>query len=100
MSKQTSKSTVMYKGYPLVRCQNELYYGNMSDDFIVFIQILKAEKENDVEVGNKVFVSLLSSNLTLPPVERLIKQTDKPNLLSALEISHVWLSRALSEQGE
>lgn len=98
MEKKGTKDAVLYKGFPLVRCNNELYYGSMDDKFIVFIQILKAEKEDGLDIGNKVFVSLLKSDLTLPPIERLVKQTDKPNLLSALEIAHVWLSRALSEK--
>ena len=29
----------MYKGYPLVRKGNELYYGYMSDPFVIWIQI-------------------------------------------------------------
>lgn len=30
-----------YKGYPLVRNGNQIYYGYMSDPFVIFIQILE-----------------------------------------------------------
>ena len=42
-----------YKGYPLVRCGNQIYYGYMSDPYVIWIQIL-AQKEVDgypFEVG-------------------------------------------------
>ena len=29
-----------YKGRPLVRCKNEIYYGSLEDPFVVFLQIL------------------------------------------------------------
>ena len=33
-----------YKGYPLVRHDNVIYYGNMSDDYVVMLQILQQKK--------------------------------------------------------
>ena len=39
-----------YKGYPLVRNGNTIYFGNMYDEFVVKIQILKKEKIGDLRV--------------------------------------------------
>ena len=29
-----------YKGRPLVRCGNDIYYGSMKDPFVVYLQVL------------------------------------------------------------
>ncbi len=86
-----------YKGRPLVRCNNEIYYGNPSDSHVVFIQILGTEEKEGVEVANKVHVSLLSNDPSLGVNARIIKQSDKTSLYSALDIGYIWLERALSE---
>jgi len=88
------QKTLSYRGYPIVRCNNQLYYGNMTDQYIVFIQILQSSTIDGTDVGNKVFIQLLSTDTSLPPAKRIIQQTDKNNLLNSLEISNVWLKKA------
>ena len=85
-----------YKGRPLVRCNNEIYYGSPTDSHVVFIQILSTEEKDGVPVANKVHVQLLSNDPTLGPNARIIKQSDKNGLFSALDIGYIWLERALS----
>lgn len=87
-----------YKGRPLVRCNNEIYYGNPTDSHVVFIQILSTEEKDGVPVANKVHVQLLSNDPTLGPNARIIKQSDKTGLFSALDIGYIWLERALAEK--
>ena len=33
-----------YKGRPLVRCGNTIYYGSMADPFVVCLKVKKSEK--------------------------------------------------------
>ena len=35
-----------YKGRPLVRCGNEIYYGSLADPYVVFMQVLTTKEEN------------------------------------------------------
>ena len=42
-----------YKGRPLVRCGNDIYYGSMSDPYVVYLQVLSTTKENGVDVADK-----------------------------------------------
>jgi len=93
MSEQLS-----YKGRPLVRCDNEIYYGKPDDSHVVFIQVLSAEEKEGVQVANKVHVQLLSNDPALGAKARIIKQSDKTGLYSALDIGHIWLQRALAEK--
>ena len=51
-----------YKGRPLVRCGNDIYYGSMKDPFVVYLQVLSTKKENGVDVADKVHIVLLSTD--------------------------------------
>ena len=33
-----------YKGRPLVRCGNDIYYGSMKEPFVVYLQVLSTKK--------------------------------------------------------
>ena len=83
-----------YKGYPLVRKGNEIYYGNASDEFVIYIQILGSENIGDLKVANKLKVIRMSTDNTLDLISRITKQVEKTSLYEALEIANIWLSRA------
>ncbi len=87
-----------YKGKPLVRVGNELYYGNPEDPYVIFMQILSTEEVDGVETAGKVHVQLLSTDTTLPPRARIEKESEKNGLYNALDIGLIWLKRALNEK--
>ncbi len=89
--------TLMYKGRPLVRSKNDIYYGNLSDPYVIFLQILTTKEENGVQVADRIHVTLLSTDDTKSPIERMAKQSDKNGLWSALDIGTIWLERALAD---
>ena len=60
-----------YKGRPLVRCGNDIYYGSMSDPYIVYLQVLSNRTENGVEIADKVHLVLLSTDDSKPLPERI-----------------------------
>ena len=82
-----------YRGRPLVRCNKEIYYGNMSDPFVIFMQVL-TEKDG---VADKIQVMLLSTDTTKAPQERVVKQSTKVGLYTALDFGCIWLERALRD---
>ena len=47
-----------YRGRPLVRSNNEIYYGNMADPFVVFMQVLTEKDQGGVKIADKVQVML------------------------------------------
>ena len=55
----------MYKGYPLVRKGNELYYGYMSDPFVIWIQIIDT---NDDKSTKKVRVVQMATKVDDPKI--------------------------------
>lgn len=88
------KAPLTYKGRPLVRCKNQLYYGSMSDPFVVYMQILTTREENGVQLADRIHLSLLSTDSTKSLPERMIRQGVKNGLFNALDISNIWLERA------
>ena len=86
---------LMYKGKPLVRSGNTLYYGNMADKCVVMLQILSTETVGDMTMADKVQVQLLSTDPELRMKERILKKSEKTGLYNAMDIGSVWLERAL-----
>lgn len=81
-----------YKGYPLVRKGDELYYGNMGDEYVVWIQILEAEDDGDIKTAKKVVLYKMATDESLSIMDRVVKTAEKTSLYSALDIAYAWLS--------
>ena len=60
------KSVLMYKGHPLMRKDNLIYYGSMADAYIVMLQVLESKKVGDTDIATRVSVS---SSSPIPPPE-------------------------------
>ena len=84
-----------YKGKPLVRCGDELYYGSMEDRFVIRLQIKTKKEVNGLMVADKVAIQLLCTDPELSPRKQLVKASEKTGLYLALDISDIWLERAL-----
>ena len=86
-----------YKGKPLVRKGNTLYYGNMSDKYVVMFQILSTKELEGLQIADKVSVQLINTDPNVRPHERIVNKTEKNGLYSAMDIGKIWLERALAE---
>ena len=83
-----------YKGFPLVRHEDVIYYGNMTDDYVVMLQILQKKRVNDLDVASKIKVYQMSTDLDLPPNKAVTRTSEKESLYEALDLENAWLSRA------
>ena len=88
---------LMYKGKPMVRCGNIIYYGNMYDKYVVMMHILESVKKNDMEIASKVLVQLMYTDPDLRAKDRIVKKSEKDGLYNAIDIASIWLNRALTE---
>ena len=86
-----------YKGKPLVRKGNEIYYGDMSEKYVIKFEILSTKKEGDIEAADKVKVLLLLSDTELSYKSRIVKTSEKNGLYEAMDIGSVWLERELKK---
>ncbi len=80
-----------YKGLPLVRKGNELYYGNMSDEYVVRMQIEETREENGMQVASKVRIIKMATAKDLPFDKIFVKNAEKASLYEALDIACAWL---------
>lgn len=87
-----------YKGRPLVRCGNDIYYGSMDDGYIVYLQVLSNRTENGVEVADKVHLVLLSTDESKPLPERIVRQANRVGLFNALSFGDIMLQGALQQK--
>ena len=87
-----------YNGRPLVRSGKEIYYGNMTDPYVAYLQILTTTKMGDQEIADKVMVAILSTDESKPLPERIMRRSTKNGLYNALDIGSIWLERALQIQ--
>ncbi|MCM1313976.1 MAG: hypothetical protein NC205_05575 [Prevotella sp.] len=86
-----------YKGYPLVRCRNTIYYGYMSDDYVIMMNIMSKQKINDMEVAGKVKVIQMSTDPTLDPLKACTRNMECIGLYEALDTAYIWLEKALNK---
>ena len=89
-------AVLMYKGRPLMRKDNLIYYGSMADSHIVMLQILESKKVEDLDVATRVSVQLQLTDPTVRSRDRIVKKSEKDGLYTALDVGCVWLERALA----
>lgn len=87
---------LMYKGRPLMRKDNLIYYGSMADSHIVMLQIMETKKVNDSDIASKVSIQLQLTDPNAKGRDRIVKKGEKDGLYTALDFASVWLERALA----
>lgn len=92
------KIPLTYKGHPLRRKDNIIYYGDMSDSHIIMLQILETKPVGDMNVASKVSIQLQLTAPDLKSRDRVVKKTEKDNLYAAMDVAAVWLARALANK--
>ena len=89
--------TLTYKGRPLVRCGKDIYYGSMSDPYVVYLEVLTTKQENGAEIADKVHIILLSTDDSKTLPERVVRQANKVGLFNALSFGDIMLRSQLKE---
>ena len=90
------KTVLQYKGRPLMRKDNMIYYGSMADSHIVMLQILETKKVQDTDIATRESVELQLTDPNARAKDRIVKKSEKDGFFTALDLGSVWLTRALS----
>ena len=88
--------SLVYKGHPLQRKENIIYYGSFADPYVIMMQILETKKVGDLDVASKVSVQLQLTDSSVRSRDRIVKKTEKDGLYAAIDVAAVWLERALA----
>ena len=87
-----------YKGHPLRRKDNLIYFGSMADKYIIMLQILETKQVKDMDVATKVSVQLQLTDPDIKSRDRVVKKSEKESLYDAMDVAAVWLERALAQR--
>ena len=98
MATVKSEIPLTYKGRPLMRKDNLIYYGSMSDKYIIMLQITDTKNVDDIDVATHVIVQLQLTDPDLKSRDRIVKKTEKDGLYDAMDVAVVWLERALASK--
>ena len=98
VDKSEVKSTVdgdfiLYRNRPLVREDNVICYGNVSDPYIIQMIIMSEKEFKGKKVPDQIYVQLLSTDTSKPMNERVVKDIMRSGLSDALDMSVAWLER-------
>ena len=85
-----------YKGHPLMRKDNMIYYGSMADSHIVMLQVLETKKVGDLDVASKVSVQLQLTDPAVKSRDRVVTKGEKDGLYTALDFGLIDLNIVLS----
>ena len=86
-----------YKGKPLVRCGDVIYYGSMKDKYVVELEIKSKKKVQDLEEADRVTIQLMYTDASVRSRKQIVKSSEKNGLYLAMDIADAWLTRALAE---
>ncbi|RHR11255.1 hypothetical protein DWX58_02060 [Pseudoflavonifractor sp. AF19-9AC] len=87
-----------YKGHPLRRKDNLIYYGTMAEKYIIMLQILSTKNVDGLDMADRVSVQLQLTDPDLKSRDRVVKKSEKDSLYAAMDVASVWLERALSSK--
>lgn len=92
--KKTAENEIfMYKDKPLLRVDNQIYYGNIEDKYIVRFTLEGQKNVNDLAVASRVTIDLMTNEGE--ERSKIMKQAERDGLYKALDIGAFWLQDAL-----
>ena len=89
-------AALTYKGRPLMRKDSILYYGSLSDKYVIMLQVTSAEKKDGYSLSTRVVIQLQYTDPEISSKDRVVKTAERTTLYDAMELGSIWLERALS----
>ena len=87
-----------YKGRPVVRDNNKLYFGEPSNPFMIVLTVLENKQTGHNVLPSRVLVQLQNTDPALAMSgDKIVKEGERKNLYDALELGSIWLEKQLSE---
>ena len=89
----TEQTIFTYKGKPMVRRGDTIYYGDMKEKYIIIFTIKSKKKVGDLEVADNVSIDLCTNRGA--GKEKVIKKASRESLFEAIDIAEFWLDDAI-----
>lgn len=94
MAAAKKKKILTYKGKPLLKCGERIYYGNLEDKLILALDVVESEKNKDIQSSKKIKIQLMDNTGELG-AGQVYRKAERENLYKALDIGEWWLQDAL-----
>lgn len=96
MAAAKKKKVLTYKGKPVYRKGNKLFYGNLEDPLILMLEVLETKKVQNVSVATKVKFSIQDNNVDEIGTGTNYRSGEREDLYKAFDIGAWWLQDALA----
>lgn len=83
-----SNEFIEYKGRPLVRQGDDIYYGDMSDKYYIYMMIMNETETENGTLPTQIMVQLLDSNTKSPKEQKILS-----GFKDAFDFADAWLER-------
>ena len=83
-----------YKDKPLIRKGNTVYYWDISEKYIVKLDILSSHTVDELEVSDKIRISLIKNDSE--KLDNVKKTTEKNGFAEAMQFATTWIESALA----
>jgi hypothetical protein len=102
MATATKKPTdcLVYKGKPLLREDEKLYYGDFDDNYVCLFVVEASKKVKDKDIATSVSVSLLEKRGDGIESAKLVRKAHRDSLYAALDVGVFWLHDTLEMEKE
>ena len=84
---------LMYKDRPLVREGDTICYGDMSEKYILIMEIFSYKQENGIKVPDTILIQVVESE----DQNKIVRQGQKNGLYEAFGYGLIWLEQALGK---
>ena len=80
-----------YKGRPLVRQDDDIFYGDLSEKYYIYMMVIQNKKiqKGEKEIPGTIMVQLLNSATQKPEKQQIITT----GLAEAFDFADAWLTR-------
>ena len=93
-TRQTVKGDILYyKNRPLVREKDTICYGDMSEKYILIMEIFSYKTEDGNKVPDKILIQVVETE----DQNKIVRQGEKSGLFEAFGYGLIWLEQALGK---
>ena len=77
-----------YKGRPLVRQGDDIFYGDMSEKFYIYMMVMSEKETPSGDLPEQIMVQLCESSTKIPKNQKIVV-----GFKEAFEFADAWLER-------
>lgn len=87
-----AEKTLNYKGKPLIRREDKIYYGNINEAFMIEMTVLDEKDVLGQKVAGNIVIELKDNKKG-----SIVKKAERNGFYKAIDIAEFWLLDALGE---